>query len=59
MHVCHDHTHNRVAKQKGDVTSLSPYKNVVPRFSKEKERRNTGFDYLLEPYGSLLEEVER
>ena len=36
-----------------------PYENLVPRFPKEKEEGNTGLDYLLEPYGSLLEEVER
>ena len=56
---CHDHNTNNIAQQKGDVTSLPPLQESRPEIPEGEERRNTGFDCLLEPYGSLLEEVER
>ena len=41
------------------MLQVYPLQESRPEIREEEERRNIGFDYLLEPYGSLLEEVER
>ena len=56
--TCTTHNNKTLAK-KGMLQVYPAYKNLVPRFPKEKERRNTGLDNLLEPCGYLLKEVER
>ena len=52
-------THNNVALTKRGCYKSTPLQESRPEIPEEEERRNIGFDYLLEPYGSLLEEVER